>query len=60
MGDAQKILVENNMIKKKEGKLPKDFDTANLNNLFVDQFVTWDGVYRKVIPGYDDGYVYTR
>ena len=42
------------MIKKKEGKLPKEFDPANLTNLFVDQFVTWDEVHRKVIPGSDE------
>ena len=47
------------MIKTKEGKLPKEFDPDNLTNLFVDQFVTWDKVHRKVIPGSDDGYVRT-
>ena len=35
------------------GKLPKEFDPANLTNLFVDQFVTWDEVHRKVITGSD-------
>ena len=53
---AQNILVEKKIIKTKEDKLPKDFDPANLTNLFVDQFVTWDEVHRKVIPGSD--YVY--
>ena len=53
---AQNILVEMKIIKTKEDKLPKDFDTANLTNLFVDQFVTWDEVYRKVIPG--SNYIY--
>ena len=42
MGDAQNILFENKTIETKEGKLPKEFDPANLTNLFVDQFVTWD------------------
>ena len=39
-------------------KLPKEFDPTNLNNLFLDQFFTWDKVHRKVIPGSDDGYVH--
>ena len=30
-----------------------------MNNSFVDQFVTCDEVYKKVIPGYDDVYVRT-
>ena len=58
MGDSQNNLAEKKMIKK-EGKLPKYFDPANLTNSFVDKFVTWDKVHRKVIPGYDDGYVCT-
>ena len=58
MEDAQNILVEKKIIKTKEGKSPKVFDPANLTNLFVDQFVTWDKVHRKVIPRYD--YVYVR
>ena len=45
------------MIEMKEGKLPKEFDSANMNNLFVDQFVTWDEIHRKVIPVSDDGYI---
>ena len=60
MEDAQKLLVEKKVIKKKEGKLPKEFDPANLTNLFVDQFATWDEVHRKVIPGYDEGCVRNR
>ena len=59
MGDAQNILDENNIIKTKEGRLLKDFDTANLTNLFVDQFFTWNEVHKKFIPGSDDGYVHT-
>ena len=59
MGDAQNIIVETKITKTKEGKLPKEFDPANLTNLFVDQFVTWDEFHRKVIPGSDDGYVHT-
>ena len=43
----------------KEGKLPKYFDPANLTNLFVDQFVTWDEGHRNVMPGSYDGYVRT-
>ena len=43
----------------KEGKLPKEFDPANLVGLFFDQFVTWDEVHRKFIPVSDDGYVLT-
>ena len=58
MEEAQNIIVEKKIIKTKEGKLPKEFDPANLTNLFVDQFVTWDEVHRKVIPGSD--YVYVR
>ena len=54
--DTQNILVEKKIIKTIEGKLPKEFDPANLTNLFVHQFVTWDEVYRKVIPRSD--YVY--
>ena len=50
MQDTQNILVEKKIIKTKESKLPKEFDPANLNDLFVDQFVTWDEVHRKVIP----------
>ena len=30
-----------------------------MTNLFVDQFVTWDEVHRKVVPGSDDCYVRT-
>ena len=36
--DAQNIIVEKKIIKTKEGKLPKEFDPANLTNIFVDQF----------------------
>ena len=43
----------------KEGKLPKEFDPTNLNNLFVDQFVTWDEFHRKFMPGYDNGFACT-
>ena len=56
--DAQNILVEKKIIKTKEGKLPKEFDPANLTNLFVGQFVTWDEVQREIITGY--AYVYLR
>ena len=56
--EAQNIIVEKKIIKTKESKLPKEFDPANLTNLFVDQFITWDEVRRKVIPRYD--YVYVR
>ena len=59
LGDARNILFEMKIIIKKEGKLPKEFDPANLTNLNVDQFVTWDEVHRKFIPGYDDGYIHT-
>ena len=58
LGDAQNILVEKKIFETKEGKLPKEFGPANLTNLFVDQFVTWDEVHRKVIPG--SNYVYLR
>ena len=57
--DEQNILDEYKIIDTKEGKLPKYFDTANMTNLFVDQFVTWDEVDRKIILGSDDGYVCT-
>ena len=53
---GRRTKTENKIIKTKEGKLPKEFDPANLTNLFVDQFVTWDEVYRKVIPG--SNYIY--
>ena len=56
--DTQNILVEKKIIKMKEGKLPKEFDPANLTHLFVDQFVTWDEVNRKGIPISE--YVYLR
>ena len=56
--DTQNMLVEKKIIKTKESKLPKEFDPANLTNLFVDQFVTWDKVHRKVIPR--SYYVYLR
>ena len=59
MRDARKFPVEKRIIKTKEGKLPKEFDPNNLTNLLVDNFVTWYDVHRKVIPGYDDGYVRT-
>ena len=59
MGYEQNILVEKKIIETKEGKLPKYFDLANLNNLFVDQFFTWDAVNRKVINGSDDNYAKT-
>ena len=57
MRDARNIPVENKIIRKKEDKSPKEFEPANLNSLFVDQFVTWGEVHRKVMPGSDDGYV---
>ena len=57
--DAQNIIVEKKIIETKEGKLPKEFDPANLTNLFVVQFVTWDEVHRKVMLGSDYGYVLT-
>ena len=60
MEDAHNILVEKKIIKTKEGKLPNEFDSANLTNLFVDKFVTWDEVHRKVIPGSDEGCVRNR
>ena len=56
--DAQNIIVEKKIFKTKEGKLPKEFDPANLTNLFFDQFVTGDELHRKVIHGSD--YVYLR
>ena len=59
VGDARNFLVKKKIIETKEDKLPKYFDTANLTNLFVDQFVTWYEVHRKVVPGYNDGYVCT-
>ena len=59
MGDARNILFENKIIETKEDKLPKEFDPANLTNLFVDRFVTWYEVNRKVIPRYGNGYVRT-
>ena len=59
MGDTQNILVEKKMILLKEDNLPKEFYPDNLTNLFVDKFVTWDGVHSKVIPGYDDVYLRT-
>ena len=58
-GDARKILIEKKRIKSKEVKLPKQFDTTNLNNLFVDQFVAWDEVHSKSIHVSDDGYTCT-
>ena len=58
VGDARNFLVKKKIIETKEDKLPKYFDTANLTNLFVDQFVTWDEVHRKVIPR--SNYVYLR
>ena len=57
--DARNILVEKKTIKTKEGKLSKEFDPADLNNLFVDNFVTWYEVHRKVMFGYDYGYLFT-
>ena len=58
LGDARNILVEKKIIEMKVGKSPKEFDPNNLTNLFIDQFVTWDEVNRKVIPISD--YVYLR
>ena len=52
-------MFEMKIIKIKEGKLPKELYPTNLNNLFVDQFFTWDEVHSKVIPGYYDGYLRT-
>ena len=43
------MLVQKKIIKTKESKIQKEFDPTNLNNLFVDQFVTWDEVHMKVI-----------
>ena len=60
LGDARNIIVEKKIIETREGKLPKEFDPANLTNLFVDQFVTWDKCHRKVIPGFDYGYIRTK
>ena len=57
MVDARNILVQNKIIETKERKLPKDFYPANLTK--KNQFFTWGKVYRKVIPGSDDGYVRT-
>ena len=34
--EAKNMLVEKEIIKTKKGKLPKEFDPANLTNLFVD------------------------
>ena len=59
VGDARNILVEKKIIKTKEDNVPKEFDPANLTNLFVDTFVTWDEVHSKVIPGSDYGCVRT-
>ena len=59
MGDARNILVEKKIIETKEGELPKEFDPTNFNNSFVDQFFTWNEVYRDIIPGPDDGCVRT-
>ena len=59
VGDAQNILVEKKIIETKVSKLPKEFDPTNLTNLFVDQFLTWDEVHRKFIPGSDDAYILT-
>ena len=56
---ARSIPAEKKIIEAKEGKSPKEFDTANLTYLFVDQFVKWDEFHRKVIPRYDDGYICT-
>ena len=56
--DAHTIIVENKIIKTKEGKLTKEFDPDNLTNLFVDKFFTWDEFHRKVIPG--SNYFYLR
>ena len=36
------------------------FDPINLTSLFVNQFFTWDELYRKFLPGSDDGFVRTR
>ena len=57
---ARNIIVEKKIIETKEGKLPKDFDPANLNNLLVDKFFTWDEVRSKFVPLSDDGYVSTQ
>ena len=57
--DTQNIIVERKIIETKEGKLPTNFDPASLTNLFLDQFVTWNEVNRKVMTGSDDGYVRT-
>ena len=42
---------------KQKKKLPKDFDPANLTNLFVDRFLTSDKFHRNFISGSNDGYV---
>ena len=59
LGDARNILVEKKIFETKEGKLPKEFGPANLTNLFVDQFVTWNEVHRIFMPRSDDGFVHT-
>ena len=41
----------------KHSSQKEDNRNENLTTLFVDQFVKWNEVYRKVIPGYDDVYV---
>ena len=43
----------------KEGKLQIEVDHYDLTDLFVDQFVIWDEVHRKVIATSDDGYIHT-
>ena len=59
MGDARNILFEKKTIETKEIKSPKEFNPANFANLFFGKFVTWDEFHRKVIPGFDDGYIHT-
>ena len=48
--DVQNIAVEKKILKTKEGKLPKDFDSANLNNLFVGQVAHGMKLTRKSYP----------
>ena len=55
--DAKKYLVKENVIKGTDSELPSEYDPAKLTSLSVDQFVTWDEVHKKVMPGSDDGYV---
>ena len=55
--DAKKYLVKENVIKGTDSELPSEYNPAKLTSLSVDQFVTWDEVHKKVMPGSDDGYI---